>query len=104
MGNKKLKTMLHPPLQFAILNIESEKKELSSTERAFGRALGVLGASERIADGSRSSHPNRFRLCSGHALAAQRSPQGDNFDAALSCEQFATGNGAEHGEESKTEE
>ena len=42
MGNKKLKTMLHPPLQFDILNIESEKKELSGRGRAFGRALCVL--------------------------------------------------------------
>ena len=42
MGNKKLKTMLHPPLQFDILNIESEKKELSGRGRARGRALCVL--------------------------------------------------------------
>ena len=42
MGNKKLKTMLHPPLQFDILNIESEKKELSGRGRACGRALCVL--------------------------------------------------------------
>jgi len=42
MGNKKLKTMLHPPLQFDILNIESEKKELSGRGRASGRALCVL--------------------------------------------------------------
>src|SRR5271167_1336279 len=42
MGNKKLKTMLHPPSQFDILNIESEKKELSGRGRALGRALCVL--------------------------------------------------------------
>jgi len=42
MGNKKFKTMLHPPLQFDILNIESEKKELSGRGRACGRALCVL--------------------------------------------------------------
>jgi hypothetical protein len=34
MGNKKLKTMLHSPLQFDILNIESEKKELSLQQGA----------------------------------------------------------------------
>jgi hypothetical protein len=42
MGNKKLKTMLHLPFQFDILNIESEKKELSGRGRALGRALRVL--------------------------------------------------------------
>jgi hypothetical protein len=43
MGNKKLKTMLHSPLQFDILNIESEKKKSHCTGRAPGRALCVLG-------------------------------------------------------------
>lgn len=42
MGNKKLKTMSGSPLQFDILNIESEKKELSGRGRACGRALCVL--------------------------------------------------------------
>jgi hypothetical protein len=42
MGNKKLKTMSGFPLQFDILDIESEKKELSGRGRAFGRALCVL--------------------------------------------------------------
>jgi hypothetical protein len=42
MGNKKLKTVSYSPLQFAILNIESEKKELSGRGRASGRAHRVL--------------------------------------------------------------
>jgi hypothetical protein len=42
MGNKNLKTMSYSPLQFDILNIESEKKELSGRGRASGRALRVL--------------------------------------------------------------
>jgi hypothetical protein len=42
MGNKKLKTMSGSPLQFDILNIESEKKELSGRGRASGCALCVL--------------------------------------------------------------
>lgn len=41
-ANKKLKTVSAFPLQFAILNIESEKKELSGRGRACGRALCVL--------------------------------------------------------------
>jgi hypothetical protein len=98
--------MLHSPLQFDILNIESEKRELSSRGRALGRALRVLGRMRArraiIATQRTLRHPSFLGLLradcdaprgSPRSFAAQRTlAQDDNLNRyRVNCERLEWG-------------